>query len=142
MNQLTKNQEIIVFLGLTDFYESEAGDREHMQLPSNQLELIMQMIKHGFKPTIVLFGGSPVELPFVNQVDAILLMHLAGQGIGEATARLLFGEVNPSGKLAETWPKTYQDVPFGKTYGKSINEIYKESIFVGYRYYGSKSIKP
>jgi beta-glucosidase len=62
-------------------------------------------------------------------------MYLPGQNGGEATYSLLFGEISPSGKLAETWPYNYSDVPFGDDFGKTQNEIYKESVFVGYRYY-------
>jgi beta-glucosidase len=76
-----------------------------------------------------------MELPFADKVDAILNMYLPGQNGGEATFSLLFGESSPSGRLAETWPLEYADVPFGDTFGKSQNEVYKESIFVGYRYY-------
>lgn len=129
------SDKVIVFAGLTDYTESEGGDRENMQLPQNQLALIDALIGTGKKIVVVLYGGSPVELPFADKVNALLNMYLPGQNGGTATARLLFGEVNPSGKLAETWVGSYGDVPFGDTFGKSTNEIYKESIFVGYRYY-------
>ena len=76
-----------------------------------------------------------MELPFADKVSAILNMYLPGQNGGTATYNLLFGEKSPSGKLAETWVKDYEDVPFGKDFSKNINEIYKESVFVGYRYY-------
>lgn len=133
-----KNYEtVIVFAGLTDLTESEGGDRENMCLPANQLALIDALVGTGKKVVVVLFGGSPVELPFAEKVSAILDMYLPGQGGGNATTRLLFGEANPSGKLAETWPITYADVPFGNDFAKHVNELYKESIFVGYRYYNT-----
>ena len=127
--------KIIVFAGLTDHVESEGCDRENMRLPENQLVLIDALIKTGKKIVVVLFGGSPVELPFAERVSAILNMYLPGQNGGTATVNLLFGDKTPSGKLAETWVKEYKDVPFGDEFAKSVNEIYKESIFVGYRYY-------
>ena len=77
-----------------------------------------------------------MELPFADKVTAILDMYLPGQSGGRACANLLFGKANPCGRLAETWPIKYEDVPFGKDFGKSENEVYKESVFVGYRYYG------
>ena len=126
---------ILVFLGLTDYVESEGGDRDNMSLPPNQLAVINKIIKLNKKIVVVLFGGSPIELPFRNDVDAILNMYLPGQVGGEVTRKLLFGEVNPSGKLAETWPISYSDVPFGDKFSKEKIEVYKESIYVGYRYY-------
>lgn len=126
---------ILVFAGLTDYVESEGGDREHMRLPQNQLALIDALCQTGKKIVVILFGGSVVELPFAGRVNAILHMFLPGQNGGTATARLIFGERNPSGHLAETWPARYEDVPFGDAFAKGIQEVYRESIFVGYRYY-------
>ena len=130
----------LVFAGLTDEYESEGGDREHMRLPDSQLRKIDALCADGKKVVVVLFGGSPVELPFYDKVSAILNMYLPGQNGGTAVARLLFGEVNPSGKLAETWPLRYEDVPSHESFGKGINEIYAEGCEVGYRYYNKHDI--
>ncbi len=133
---LSKNEnKVLVFAGLTDYVESEGCDREDMRLPENQLALIDALINAGKRVVVVLFGGSPVELPFAEKVNAILNMYLPGQSGGRACANLLFGKANPAGRLAETWPLRYEDVPFGETFGKSENEVYKESVFVGYRYY-------
>ena len=125
----------LVFAGLTDYVESEGCDREHMRLPENQLALIDGLVKAGKKVVVVLFGGSPVELPFADKVSAILNMYLPGQSGGRACVRLLFGDADPQGRLAETWPLSYADVPFGADFAKGPVEVYKESIFVGYRYY-------
>ncbi|MGM9666362.1 MAG: glycoside hydrolase family 3 C-terminal domain-containing protein [Eubacteriales bacterium] len=133
--------KILVFAGLTDYIESEGADRENMKLPKNQLDLIEALIKTGKKVVIVLFGGSSAELPFADNVSAILNMYLPGQNGGTATANLLFGDKTPSGKLAETWVNSYEDVPFGDSFGKTVNEVYKESIFVGYRYYTTANKK-
>ena len=134
-------KKVLVFTGLTDYVESEGCDRENMRLPQNQLDLINAMTAAGKEVAVVLFGGSPVELPFADNVGAILNMYLPGQSGGRACANLLFGKANPSGRLAETWPLKYDDVPFGKDFGKGINEIYKESVFVGYRYYSTANKK-
>ncbi len=127
--------KVLVFAGLTDYVESEGGDRENMQLPANQLALIDALIKAGKKITVILYSGSPMELPFADRVMAILNMYLPGENGGTATYNLLFGVKSPCGKLAETWVKSYADVPFGNDFSKTVNEIYKESLFVGYRYY-------
>ena len=128
-------ESILIFAGLTDYVESEGADRDDMCLPENQLALIDALVKLGKKITVVLYGGSPFEMPFADKVNAILNMYLPGQNGGEAMRELLFGDANPSGKLAESWPVRYEDVPFGESFGKCENEVYKESIFVGYRYY-------
>ena len=132
--------KILVFAGLTDEYESEGYDRETMRLPEAHLNLIDEMCRTGKPVAVVLFGGSPVELPFDDKVNAILNMYLPGQNGGEAAARLLFGEVNPSGKLAETWPVRYEDVPSHETFGKHINEVYADGTEVGYRYYNRHNV--
>ena len=133
---------VLLYLGLTDLVESEGGDRAHMRLPDDQLELVNALMKTGKKIAVVLSGGSPVELPFAGGVSAILNLYLPGQCGGEAGARLLFGEANPSGKLAETWYRSYADVPYGEEYSKKGNELYKESVFVGYRYAKTAKVKP
>ena len=133
-----EHQKILLFLGLTDYVESESGDRSGMMLPNNQIDLVNALASEGKDLIVVLFGGSVVELPFYNDVKGILNMFLPGQLGGAATFSLLFGLSNPSGRLAETWPISYKDVPFGNEYSKTKTEIYKESIFVGYRYYLTK----
>ena len=131
---------ILVFAGLTDEYESEGWDREHMRLPEDQLTAIDALCATGKPVVVVLFGGSPVELPFYDKVSAILDMYLPGQNGGTAVARLLFGEANPSGKLAETWPLRYEDVPGHEAFGKGVNEVYAEGPEVGYRYYNAHKV--
>ena len=137
-----KNYEkVIVFIGPSDYVESEGYDRESMKLAQNQTDLVNALLEQGKKVVCVFFGGSPVELPFADKVNAILCMYLPGETFGESTARILFGEKNPNGKLAETWAKNYSDVPYGNEYAKSINELYKESIYVGYRYYYTAGVE-
>lgn len=131
---------VLFFGGLTDKYESEGFDRENMHFPEEQLQILRQLCQSGKKVVVILFGGSIVELPFFDQVSAILNMYLPGQNGGTAVAQLLFGEKNPSGKLAETWPLCYEDVPGGAQYAKSMNEVYAEGTEVGYRYYQKHDI--
>lgn len=135
VKRVEKYDTALVFIGLTDYVESEGCDRENMRLPENQLALIDALIKAGKKVVVVLYGGSPAELPFADKVNAVLNMYLPGQRGGEATRKLLFGEKNPCGKLAETWAKSYYDVPYGEKFSKTQIEVYKDSVFVGYRYY-------
>lgn len=127
--------KVLVFAGLTDYVEFEGADRENMRLPENQLALIDALIAAGKKVIVVLFGGSSAELPFADKASAILNMFLPGQNGGTACANLIFGDKNPCGKLAESWVKTYADVPFGEEFSKTVKEVYKESVLVGYRYY-------
>ncbi len=137
---LAEADVVLAFTGLTDEYESEGGDREHMRLPENQLREIDRLYASGKKVVVVLYGGSPVELPFCDKVSAILNMYLPGQNGGAATCELLFGEKNPSGRLAETWPLKYEDVPSAETFGKGVNEIYSEGREIGYRYYNRHNV--
>ena len=126
----------VVFAGLDDVFESEGYDREHMRLPANQLELIEEIA--GVQPNlvIVLSNGAPVELPFVNKTKAILEGYLGGQAGGGATADILYGEVNPSGKLSESFPVQLEDNPsFINFPGEKDLVQYREGVFVGYRYY-------
>ncbi len=142
INESKDFEKVIVFAGLTDSTESEGGDRKNMSLAQNQIDLINELVKAHKKIVLVLFGGSPFELPFEKDIEAILHMYLPGQCGGEACAQLLFGEACPSGKLAETWPERYQDVLYANSYSKTIQELYKESIYVGYRRYDKSDIKP
>ncbi len=135
INKAKEYETIVVFIGLTDYVESEGGNRRDLKLPVNQLKLMEELIKLNKKIIVCLFGGSVVELPFLDKIQALINMHLPGQEGGLACSNVLFGKVNPSGRLTETWIKKYEDVPFYKEYNSSFNEVYKESIFVGYRYY-------
>ena len=129
-----QNKTILFFAGLTENYESEGYDRSNINLPTNQIELIDTLAKNN-DVIVILFGGSQVELPFVNDVKAILNMFLPGQAGGEATRKLIYGEANPSGRLSETWMKSLDCIPYYNDFSKSVIEKYKENIFVGYRYY-------
>lgn len=134
-DNIDKFDTVLAFIGLSDYVEFEGGDRTTFSLPKNQECLVSHLVNKGKKVILILYGGSPYFIPHLNEVDGILNMYLPGQEGGKATTKLLFGEVNPSGKLTETWPIKYEDVFNNQTYSKSRIEVYKESIYVGYRYY-------
>ncbi len=131
-----KNAETILFFGgLTELFESEGYDRRDLSLPDNQLSLIRKLCAVGKRVVVVLFGGSVIELPFAEDVSAVLHMFLPGEGGGEATRRVLYGEAEPAGRLSETWMKTVSDIPFGEQFSARQIEQYRENIYVGYRYF-------
>ena len=131
-----ENIPVLLFFGLTNRTEGEGFDRHDMNLPSEQLAAIKEIIGVNKKTIAVTFGGSPFAIPFLKDVSAVLHMALAGEACGEACAALLSGEVNPSGKLSETFPYSEKDIPCRSTWGKAEAAIeYRESIFAGYRYY-------
>lgn len=126
----------VVFAGLTDTYESEGFDRENMKMPQGHIQMIEAVAKANPNTVVVLFCGSAVEVPWLDQVNALLYMALPGQAGGEAVADILTGKVNPGGKLAETWPLCYEDAVTHDFYERKDAE-YREAVFVGYRYYDS-----
>ncbi|MDR1220142.1 MAG: glycoside hydrolase family 3 C-terminal domain-containing protein [Treponema sp.] len=126
----------VVFAGLPDVIESEGYDREHMRLPECQNAVINAIAEVQPNIVVVLHNGSPVEMPWIDKVKSLLEMYLGGQAVGEAAISLLFGEANPSGKLAETFPLRIEDNPSYENFpgdGKTVH--YNEGVFIGYRYY-------
>ena len=126
---------VLFFAGLTDLEESEGFDRTHLRLGENQTSLLETLLDDGARVVLVLFAGAPVEVPFADRLAAVLDMCLPGMHGGEATAALLFGEANPSGKLAESWPHRVEDTSAFADFDRDIIARYAESIYVGYRYY-------
>lgn len=134
------SDKIVVFIGLPDGWESEGFDRSHMRIPENQIDLLHALKETG-KPVIaLLFAGAPVEMPWINEVDALFAMYTGGQAVSEAIVRLLLGEANPSGKLAETYPLCLEQTPCSLNYPQKEVAVYEEGIFVGYRYYEKKKL--
>ena len=131
----------VVFAGLPDAYESEGYDRVHMKMPACQNKLIEAVAGANPNTVVVLHNGSPVEMPWIGKVKGVLEAYLGGQAVGLATVRVLFGDVNPSGHLAETFPVKLSDNPSYLFYGgeKDVTD-YREGIFVGYRYYDRKEM--
>lgn len=133
----------VVFLGLPEATESEGFDREHIDLPADQLRLLDAVRAANPRTVVVLSHGGVVALPFADDVPAIVDASLLGQAGGGATADVLFGLVNPSGKLTETVPQRIEDTPaFGNFPGEDGHVVYGEGIFVGYRWFDARQIQP
>ena len=127
---------VIICAGLTDLYETEGLDRSHMKLPPGHDALIQRIAAAHAKVVVVLSNGSPVEMPWVTDVACILEGYLGGQAGAGGIADILFGEVNPSGKLAETFPLKLEHTPVHPYFpGGPTTVEYRESLYVGYRYY-------
>ena len=131
----------VVFAGLPESFESESYDRSHMRLPDCQNRLIAEIIKVQPNTVVVLHNGSPVEMPWLSDVKGLMEAYLGGQAVGEAEVNLLYGKVNPSGKLAETIPCRLADNPSYLTFGDSEKTVYSEGVFVGYRYYDAREMQ-
>lgn len=132
---------VYIFAGLPDRYESEGFDRTSLSLPEAHTRLIGRVAAVNPNTVLVLQGGGVMELPFEGSVRAILMCYLGGEAGASAVAELLLGRANPSGRLAETWPLKLEDNPsyaYFPGYQKTVE--YRESIFVGYRYYDTASM--
>ena len=140
--EAAKSAEVaVIFAGLPDAFESEGYDRTHMRMPDSQNYLIHEVCKVQPNVVVVLHNGSPVEMPWAEEVSGILEAYLGGQGVGTAEVRILFGEANPCGKLAETIPYKLSDNPSYLNFpGDGETVAYREGIFVGYRYYDRKEM--
>jgi beta-glucosidase len=126
----------VIFAGLPEHMDSEGTDRAHIALPPCQNALIAAVTAAQPNVVVVLHNGSAVCMPWKDDVAAILESYLAGEAVGEAQIDLLYGDYSPSAKLAETFPLTLQDTPCCENFpGGTATVEYRESIFVGYRYY-------
>lgn len=128
---------VLLFIGLTDVYESEGFDRTHMKMPSSHELLATELVKVNPNVVVVLSGGSPVELgSWKDDVKSILNLYLGGQAGGEGAYDVIYGLVNPSGKLAETFPVKNEDSLASKYFPMGPRSVeYRESVYVGYRYF-------
>ena len=140
--ETAKNADVaVVWIGIPHRYETESLDREHMNLPNPMNQLVHEVAKVNKNTVVVLCGGSSVTMPWVNEIKSIVEMFLGGQEVGAAIIDILYGIVNPSGKLAETFPIKFEDTPsFLNFPGERLEVKYAESIFVGYRYYDTKKM--
>jgi beta-glucosidase len=128
--------QALVCIGLPDAYESEGFDRDHLRIPESHIALLERVAAVNPNTAALLFCGDAVEMPWAGRARAILLLYLGGEAGAEAAADLLYGDVNPSGKLAETFPLKLDDNPSGAYFpGGDKTVEYRESIYVGYRYY-------
>ena len=126
----------LVFIGLTEEYESEGYDRKHMDLPKSHNHLVEEILKVNENVIVVLSGGSPVTMPWLSRVKGLINGYLGGQASGVVIADVVSGDICPSGKLAETYPLSLSDVPCSKYFpGTKRTAEHTESIYIGYRYY-------
>lgn len=134
---------VVIFAGLLEVMESEGNDRKTLDMPESHNRLIREVAQVNPNVVVVLYNGSPVTMPWLDQAKAVLEMYLGGEAVGEASVDTLFGISNPSGHLAETFPKRLQDSPSYLWYGGEGDQVnYSERFFVGYRYSTSKEIDP
>ncbi|NLO84551.1 MAG: glycosyl hydrolase [Clostridiales bacterium] len=140
--EAAKNAKIaVVVAGLPDAFESESYDRAHMGMPKCQNELIARVAEVNPNTVVVLYNGSPVEMPWLSKVKAVVEAYLGGQAVGGATKDILFGDVNPCGRLPESFPLKLEHNPSYLTFGgEGDHAPYSEGVFVGYRYYEKKKI--
>ena len=138
-----KNSDVVVILcGLRKKDESEGFDRSNIDLPKNQVELVKKISKVNKNIIVVLQTGSVVSLPFLSDIKGLFISYLSGSCGQEALFNLMYGKVSPSGRLAETWVKDLDSVPTKNYFAvDSRNTLYKESIYVGYRYYVTKEVE-
>jgi beta-glucosidase len=133
--------KVVIFAGLPESFESEGADRTSLDMPAAQNELIEKLAAVNKNVIVVLHNGSPVAMPWVDKVSAILECYLGGEDIGTAQINLLYGKANPCGKLAETFPIRLEDTPcFMNFPGNGRETYYTEGIFVGYRWYDCRKM--
>ena len=143
INLAKKSDIAVLAVGLPDEYESEGFDRSHLSIPVNQIKLIEEISNVQKNIVVVLFNGSPVEMPWIDKTSAILEAYLGGEAAGSAISELLFGLANPCGKLAESFPKKLSHNPSYLNFPGNDTEVcYAEGVYVGYRYYDTKGIEP
>lgn len=135
--EIAKNNNIvIIFAGLTELEEAEGLDRTNLDIPECQNKLINEISKVNNNVIVVLSNGAPITMPWKDKVKGIITGYLGGEAGARAIVNCLVGKVNPSGKLAETYPDRLEDTPCYNNFpGSDIVVEYKEAIYVGYRYY-------
>ena len=133
---------VLMFLGLDEYSETEGLDRKTLNLPQNQIDLIEAVHLVNKNIVVILSCGSVINMNFDHHAKAVLHSYLPGQAGAKAILNVLTGLVSPSGKLSESYPLTYSDVPSSSYFPGLENTVeYRESIFVGYRYYDTSSVK-
>ena len=142
--EVAKNADaVILIVGTNSDWETEGNDRADLSLPANQDTLIESILKANQNTVIVLNSGSPVSMPWIDKSKAIIQSWFGGQEYGNSLADIIFGKVNPSGKLPTTFPKKIEDTPaFGCYPGENSQMDYEEKLLVGHRWYEKKNIKP
>ena len=131
----------VVFIGLPDEFESEGYDREHLNIPEVQNQLVDAICDVQKNVVVVLHNGSPILMPWLHRVSAVLESYLGGEGVGQAQVRILYGDVNPSGKLAETFPLCLAHNPSYTNFAPVNQKVeYREGVYVGYRWYDTRNL--
>ena len=141
--EAAKNADVaVVFVGITDAMESEGMDRRTLSMPKNHEALVKAVSEVQKNTVVVVMCGGCITMPWIDDVRGVLYAYLGGEAVGTATLDLLFGDVNPSGKLAETFPRRLEDNPsYLYFFGDEQNKTeYREGVFVGYRYYDKKNM--
>lgn len=140
--QLAKEVDVaVLFVGLPEFLEFEGFDRKHMRIPDNHVALIQEVSKVNPNTVVVLHNGSSVEMSWAENVKGIIELYLGGDAVGHGIVNALFGKVNPSGRLAESFPYQLQDHSSYLFFGGEGDHVeYREGVFVGYRYFESKNM--
>lgn len=141
--EVAKNKDVVIlFLGLTENYESEGMDRTNLEITKNQIKLIESIYSVNQNIIVVLSNGAPITMEWKDKAKAIITGYLGGESGAKAMVNCILGKVNPSGKLAETYPIKLEDTPcFNNFPGTEVSVEYKEAIYVGYRYYDKNNIK-
>lgn len=132
---------VLLYMGLDEVTEAEGLDRQNMQIPQNQIELLHALHEVNLNIVVVLACGAAIEMPWIDKVKGLVHGYLAGQAGARAILKVLSGDVNPSGKLAETYPLKYEDTPsYYQFPGKEVSVEYREGPFIGYRYYDTANV--
>ncbi|MBQ4381358.1 MAG: glycoside hydrolase family 3 C-terminal domain-containing protein [Oscillospiraceae bacterium] len=136
--ELAKKADVVLLcMGLNESNESEGAERVHMRIEDNQIEVLKAVAAVNKNVVVLFFSGSTVEVPWIDQAKAFVYASLGGQAGSGALLKILEGKLNPSGKLAETWPLTYEDTPAQGFPSQTKYSEYREGLYIGYRYYGT-----
>lgn len=140
--QLAKKADVVLlYIGLDEATEADGLDRKNMKIPDNQIDLLEALYEVNTNIIAIISCGSAVEMPWIGKVKGLLHGYLGGQAGARAILRVLSGDVNPSGKLAESYPLRYEDTPSYKHFpGKEATVEYRESLYIGYRYYDTAEV--
>ncbi|MFT0802840.1 glycoside hydrolase family 3 C-terminal domain-containing protein [Bacillus swezeyi] len=139
--ELAKKADVVLlYIGLDEVTEAEGLDRQSMKIPKNQIDLLNALYEVNPNIVAILSCGSVVEMPWIDKVKGLVHGYLGGQAGARSILRVLSGDVNPSGKLAETYPIRYEDTPSYHFPGKEVSVEYREGPFIGYRYYDTAEL--
>ncbi len=136
-----KADYVLLYMGLDEISESEGLDRSHMRLPQSQIDLLNAVAEVNENIIVVMSAGSAVEMPWLDKCKALVHGYLCGQAGASAVLKVILGQVNPSGKLSETYPVSYSDVPSAPYFpAKERTLEYREGLYIGYRYFETAQV--